>query len=309
MSLRFSDSESVASPEHTGGKQRLPIADPSGLFPSSVKLFEDRDTQEISSGIQIRQSTNEWLDLELLISHVHRWEEQDTPTQFPTRVKSSSEWSRTKLSASARVRPFDPLEVTLGGDVYREDGTDDRTIVLIPGLEFPFDFDFDLDFDRVVAGFFAEGLYRFPLGFTVSASIRGDFSEKANTEWSHSVGATFEIPRTPLTVNGSWSEGFELPSFFALADPSTGHVSANPLESVEVGMRVLFVGDSLDFSNAKGHQDLDDYTKVDITASWQVHEHATLLLAVENLLDANFKEAIGFPDVGIYPRLGVRVRF
>ena len=52
-----------------------------------------------------------------------------------------------------------------------------------------------------------------------------------------------------------------------------------------------------------------DYAKVDVTASWRAHDHVTLLLVVENLFDADFEEAIGFPDVGIYPRLGVRVVF
>ena len=87
------------------------------------------------------------------------------------------------------------------------------------------------------------------------------------------------------------------------------HVSTSPLSSVELGVRMLFVGDSSEFSIPTGDQTLDEYVKVDVTASWQVHDNPTLLLAVENLFDEDFEEAIGFPDVGVYPRIGAKVDF
>ncbi len=86
-------------------------------------------------------------------------------------------------------------------------------------------------------------------------------------------------------------------------------MSASPIESVELGARVLFVGDSSGFAIPTGDRTLNDYTKVNVTASWKVHDHVTLLLVVENLLDSDFEEAIGFPTVGIYPRLGAKVHF
>lgn len=395
--VRFSESESEAFPVASGG----PLLSVSGLL-------EERDTREVSGGLQFHQATNERLDVEFLISHSHRWEELDSPAILPVqpRTESSDTWSRTQLSASARLLPFEPLEITLGGDIYWEAGGTDTTH-FFPDDNVPSRF----DLDRRVGGIFAEGLYQFPLGLNISASVRGDFPDEGKTEWSPAVGATLEIPEIPLAINGSWSEGYKLPSFFALANALVGnpdlkaersrgweiglranpfdgrvwsrityfdirvedlidfdsdtftlvnrsrmrsrgievevevpiserlrfggsatfnptdirgssdrlprrprwrgelHVSGSPLESVELGARVLFVGDSSDFSIPTGDRTLDGYAKVNVTASWRVHDRVTLLLVVENLFDADFQEAIGFPDVGIYPRVGARVLF
>lgn len=35
----------------------------------------------------------------------------------------------------------------------------------------------------------------------------------------------------------------------------------------------------------------------------------SIYLAIENLLDADYAEAVGFPAVGIYPRAGAKVTF
>ena len=66
--VRFNDSESETFPEASGGPR---------FFVSG--LLEERDTQELSGGLQIHQATTEWLDLDFLISHSHRWEDLDSP--------------------------------------------------------------------------------------------------------------------------------------------------------------------------------------------------------------------------------------
>ena len=87
------------------------------------------------------------------------------------------------------------------------------------------------------------------------------------------------------------------------------HLTATPLESLELGLRVLFVGDTVDFSVPTGDRTLDGYTKVNFSTSWQVHDRVKLLFVIENLFDADYEEAIGFPALGIYPRLGAEIRF
>ena len=368
--LRFSDSESESFPEASGGSELAVIRD-----------LEKRDTQELTGGLQFHQAATEWLDLDWALSHSQRWEDLISPEIFfepgplgfaQPGTESSTEWRRTQLSGSARIQPWDPLSITTGGDVYWERGHTDTTF-FFPGFSLPGSF----DLARRVGGVFAEGLLRFDWGLAISASIRGDFPDQAPGEWSPAVGATFQLPKTPLTVFGNWSEGYKLPSFFALGNPLVGdptldpersegweiglrarlfggrvrsriayfdievldlidldtsdpmnlilanldkvisrgvevevevpfsdrlrfggsatfnptdikgseedlprrprwsgelHVSGSPLESVELGLRVLFVGDFSDFSIPTGDQILDGYTKVDVTASWQVHQ-------------------------------------
>jgi len=82
-----------------------------------------------------------------------------------------------------------------------------------------------------------------------------------------------------------------------------------PLETLEVSMTALFVGDSLDFSVPTGEQELDAYTRVDLAMTWTLTPNWRLFLAVDNLFDGNYEEAIGFPASGIRPRGGVRATF
>jgi vitamin B12 transporter len=54
---------------------------------------------------------------------------------------------------------------------------------------------------------------------------------------------------------------------------------------------------------------LDAYTRVDVSASWQVSERLETYLAVDNLTDQQYEEFVGFESRGIAPRAGVRLSF
>jgi outer membrane cobalamin receptor len=82
-----------------------------------------------------------------------------------------------------------------------------------------------------------------------------------------------------------------------------------PLDTLEVNVSALFVGDSLDFSVPTGEQELDAYTRVDVAVTWTLAPHWRLFLAVDNVFDDSYEEAIGFPSPGIRPRGGVRATF
>jgi outer membrane cobalamin receptor len=71
----------------------------------------------------------------------------------------------------------------------------------------------------------------------------------------------------------------------------------------------LYVGDSVDDSIPTGRQTLNDYQRVDLALAWQATGRLRLALAVDNLLDSAYHEAIGFPAPGIRPRLTARYRF
>jgi outer membrane cobalamin receptor len=71
----------------------------------------------------------------------------------------------------------------------------------------------------------------------------------------------------------------------------------------------LYVGEVLDNSLPTGLAALERYHRVDLNVGWQVTARLRLALAVDNLLDAEYAEAIGFPAAGLRPRLSVRYRF
>ena len=54
---------------------------------------------------------------------------------------------------------------------------------------------------------------------------------------------------------------------------------------------------------------LDPYHRVDANVIWTPMASLSFVLAVDNLLDEQYEEAIGFPAVGRRARLGLRYRF
>lgn len=89
-----------------------------------------------------------------------------------------------------------------------------------------------------------------------------------------------------------------------------------PRPAFDLTLRGLFVGEVLDASNATispanptGEKTLDAYARFDFSATWSLNETWQFFLAVDNLFDADYEEAIGFPASGIRPRGGVQARF
>ena len=72
---------------------------------------------------------------------------------------------------------------------------------------------------------------------------------------------------------------------------------------------VLYVGESKDSSVPTGQVTLADYVRVDVSASWRIWGSAVYAtMAVQNLFDSSYEEAVGFPAPGILPRLGLEYR-
>jgi iron complex outermembrane receptor protein/vitamin B12 transporter len=118
------------------------------------------------------------------------------------------------------------------------------------------------------------------------------FGLRANLTW-----IDYEIPRgaDPLRQRPEWSGGL--------------YATWRPLASVEANLAWLYVGETYDTSIPTGGVDLDSYNRVDVNVRWQASERAIVALAIDNLFDADYEDAIGFPAAGILPRLSVRYRF
>jgi vitamin B12 transporter len=69
------------------------------------------------------------------------------------------------------------------------------------------------------------------------------------------------------------------------------------------------VGTALDSSIPTGDVRLDAYTRVDVSASWEISERFEAYLALDNLTDQQYEEFVGFESRGIAPRAGVRLSF
>lgn len=74
-------------------------------------------------------------------------------------------------------------------------------------------------------------------------------------------------------------------------------------------VRVTYVGDVIDSSIPTGKTTLDDYVRIDVSTSWRFAPDWRMALAIENLLDADYREAVGFPAPGISPRVEIQGAF
>lgn len=82
-----------------------------------------------------------------------------------------------------------------------------------------------------------------------------------------------------------------------------------PRADLITNVAFLYVGESPDSSIPTGDRDLDSYSRVDISATWTPRPELRVSVAVDNLFDTDYEEAIGFPAPGIRPRLSLQVTF
>ena len=82
-----------------------------------------------------------------------------------------------------------------------------------------------------------------------------------------------------------------------------------PSEAFDLAATATYVGSSFDSSIATGDVDLPSYTRVDVSAVWQVSPQFQTYLAIDNLTDEQYEQFVGFEVRGIAPRLGIRLSY
>jgi hypothetical protein len=83
-------------------------------------------------------------------------------------------------------------------------------------------------------------------------------------------------------------------------------VHFSPLAALRFSASATYVGESFDSSIATGDLDLDAYTRLDVSAVWQLSEKFETWLAIDNLTDEKYQQFVGFESRGMLPRAGVR---
>jgi outer membrane receptor protein involved in Fe transport len=69
-------------------------------------------------------------------------------------------------------------------------------------------------------------------------------------------------------------------------------------QSLSLDADLLLVGDSFDSSIPTGGEELDGYARLDVALTWRPVDELRCVLSVDNILDENYEEAIGFPAPG-----------
>jgi outer membrane cobalamin receptor len=407
----YNDADLEAFPEFSGGPEL-----------AEIRTFEQRRVRGLAGGLALTQAPLDWLDYALTGSLYQRRERRrspgveptaDDPCGIPREPDSRDELRRGALALRGTARAPGGIALTAGGDVTWESGETRGAFSFLGPPFFCPSGTSNFELDRAIGGPFGEAHWRSAFGLDVLAGLRADFSDEADAVVTPRVSGSYALPGLPLRLDASWGEGFKLPSFFALGNPTAGNpalqpersrgwdaglryahpagrveVSASyfeirvrdsivfndssfrlenldelrsrgvevegwtaPLESLElrgyvtyadtvdretgerllnrprwrggialdwrpvseVSLRVeaLFVGDVLDASVPTGRgtrAKLDGYQRVDLALRWSPHPWLELHLAVDNLFDAEYREAVGYPAPGVRPRAGVALR-
>jgi len=131
----------------------------------------------------------------------------------------------------------------------------------------------------------------------VELEIRGrphpDLAIRAHATWTH----TRDRDDRRLRNRPEWRGGVEL--------------DWSPLERLRLRLQGVFVDEVRDASvpTAPGVVELDPWMRFDLALEWSVTGWMEVYAAVDNLFDADYEEAVGFPSVPIRPRAGVRLRY
>lgn len=88
-----------------------------------------------------------------------------------------------------------------------------------------------------------------------------------------------------------------------------GFLSKAFSDSVDGMIDFFYVGDRIMSSIPTGDVLLGGYTRVDARVNWAVRDDLNVILSVDNLLDKQYEEAVGFIAPGISARLALRTAF
>jgi vitamin B12 transporter len=82
-----------------------------------------------------------------------------------------------------------------------------------------------------------------------------------------------------------------------------------PWTALRLSASATYVGESFDSSIPTGDVTLDAYTRIDVSAAWQVSEKFQTYLALDNLTNEKYEQFVGFESRGFMPRAGVKLSF
>jgi iron complex outermembrane receptor protein/vitamin B12 transporter len=230
--VRFAQSDNEAFPQFSGGPELAVVRD-----------FETRDIHELSTGLTWNQPLVERLDIQGRFTLNRRRENRFTPPvlseeggfpEVPGEPGTHERYLRYGFALQGTiavlddVSVFDELAVTVGGDIYQEDGKS-RGDLDFGAFTLPGGADFDLD--RLVGATFIETQLATNFGLVAQAGLRVDIPEGRSEEFLPRVGAAYTYEDFGTTVQASWGQGFKLPSFFALANPIAGNDGLIPERS------------------------------------------------------------------------------
>jgi vitamin B12 transporter len=210
LSVRYIKRESSAFPDDSGGIEL-----------ATIRGLEYRDSRATVLGLRGTANTEAWTLVLEGTGFEHR-AANDSPGVSPglrsefgiPAARSSTLFRRAGVTFSGVRKIKDGTELAIGAEYQEEYGTSD-TVYEQFGMLIPVDF----ALRRKTPSAFSELKWLVSQDFVMRAGVRGDYFE-SDSQVSPSLSARYSVGRLGGQLTASYSEGFKLPSFFALGLPA-----------------------------------------------------------------------------------------
>ncbi|NQZ90521.1 MAG: TonB-dependent receptor [Colwellia sp.] len=214
----YADGKSASFPEDSGGDGLAVIRDP-----------ETRDFSQTNLTARLQHSISETIKLDFNSALSKREEDIENPGIAPgvldgvPAIDSISNYERLDLSATANYGISENAVIALGAAYAKEDG----------GMKSIIDFGFpmpaDYTLERKTQSVFVEARLDPLQSLHFTLGVRHDKTQQNDVTTARLI-SRYQLSSTS-TISAQYSEGFKLPSFFAVAHPFVGNPELKPEQS------------------------------------------------------------------------------
>jgi len=223
LTARHGRSDRRAFPDDSGGP----------IF-STIQDTETAEFAETLIGATAAHTINERVEYSANASYFRRTGDQDSPgvapgARDPFGIPASTRevtFERLGTAVAATFSLVDNITLVTGADMYRESG-DVTGSLDFGGFAMPTQF----TLERTQWAGFSEAAWRVQPNWSLRAGLRIDDSPGQNTTTSPRLNVSYDVPSLRAQVSATWSEGFKLPSMYALSDPIVGNPALKPERS------------------------------------------------------------------------------
>ena len=231
LRVRYGDTQQTGFPDASGGP----------LYAVSRELQRSAG-KEWSASVDVRQRMSSRWIAELSGSAFERTEDKITPAiragpeAVTPQADAASSFRAQRATLNNQIA-FDRLYLAAGGELRREAGRQSG-LLRFDSFEMPAAF----DLERTTYAGFSEGRYVTPWGVDIFAGARWDRPDHFDARASTRLAVSYTHAESGMRAHAGWTDGFKLPSFYALGDVLVGNPALREEEgeAAELGVELPF---------------------------------------------------------------------
>lgn len=284
LGLFLSDSDASGYPSASGGDQLAVIRD-----------TETRNSEQFTARAKVAWAPRQNWDSTLVAGWAVHDDVNDSPGISPgvlsgvPSVQKDSRYERGAFTWSNTVRVSERMSLGIGAEAIREDG-EFRSLIDF-GIVVPAQF----SLRRTTLSAFGEVSYKVSEPLTVVAGLRHDDLESGSAT-NGRLALNIDLPGSGRNATLSYSEGFKLPSMFALGHSITGNPNLLPetSKSFALQIRQSLAGDRIRSTIDVFHNDFANLVDFDFDTFTHVNRSRANTRGVNLSVDVMVNEHLSF---------------